>query len=833
MFVLPIALLTGCIGSQPPPTSLPDGTLPVVEMPAGPAAAVHQLHLNLDEARYDLADSNLPEGFGADDTVVVALDGGGRRVRFPVPFRLDADARTRFGKDTRVEVDGQTYVFAPLGGASHTWRLHKDDIVLQTAGRVREAVVTYAGAQRLLQDRVVSASGRPPASFVERSLTLGGRTVPGVMLPSPSSVTWTLSIPADAPRFRTEVARMPGVVAGASSDGVGVVVEVVDGEAVETIVDHDVVGDDFTVLEADLSRWAGRKVDVRLRSRVVGSPDHDYAFIGAPTIWGRSPTPVRRVLVIGLDTTRPASIGFYGHDRPTTPELDAFAASSVVAVNAWAPAPRTRPSFRSSTTGRYPLLAVGATNVGEVFQQHGFATAGFVANIHLQPRFDFHEGFDVWSYDGLADANQQVDRALAWFEQNVDRDAYMFLHFMDPHLAYDAPGEFQQMFVDDPDPGVPRGFSRWQVSRWQRDGSLTDRRKAHIQGLYDGEMRFMSQQLGRLFEGLDALPGHTTIVVHSDHGEEFFEHGGFEHNHTLYDEVTRAVLMVRPPGGTVGGPVRVTQPATLADIAPTLYGLVGFEDVPPTDGIDLLPYARGTSPTDRPIGIGHLRFGLDRYAVVAAGHKYIVETGSGREELYALATDPQEQVDLAGKTDLSPWRDRLVQAHPELTAGPGWRIMVGKGVPSFSVTVPPGVTAGVLDPTLELAKRPNLAWGEAPGRRPETVGAVAVDGTTLTYEPARGAGQLWVLGDGLDSLPGAVISGASPREATETSDGRRVVRFTNGSTVTFQAAMVVVPPPGEAARMSTLVGGVEDASVEETCRLCELGYIEGESCDGC
>src|SRR5690606_31885120 len=110
-------------------------------------------------------------------------------------------------------------------------------------------------------------------------------------------------------------------------------------------------------------------------------------------------------------------------------------------------------------------------------QRHGFATAGIVANIHLQPRFGFHRGFDSWRYDSRADAAEQVNRALTWLRDQESRDAYLFLHIMDPHIFYRAPGPYRDMFVSDPDPRLPDTFNRWQVYAMERSGQLDDRRK--------------------------------------------------------------------------------------------------------------------------------------------------------------------------------------------------------------------------------------------------------------------------------------------------------------------------------------------------------------------
>lgn len=836
MSVLLLAVLTGCSSPDSPAPPLPQGDFPAVEMPRGPSTDALQLHKRTGEARYTLADNNLPEGFDASGRIRIEFDTPqkGRTRSIPIPFELDADSRTRFGSDLVVRGEGRAFRYVPLGGGSNTWRILKGNLFLGTRKTDTFIELDYAGASELFGRYSLSGSGMEPATFVERDLTLQGRTVPGIFLTSPSSATWTLDIPERAPRFRAETSVLPSALTQAATDGLTLQLVVTDAEGEHVVGERRLEKVQFETWELDLATWAGKTVDVSLRTLVEGAPDHDHAFVGAPTIWGAPEQEVRRVVVIGLDTTRPRSMGWYGYGRNSTPELDALANSAGVAVNAWTPAPRTRPSFRSATTGRYPLLAVGAKNIGEVFQDNGFATAGWVANIHLQPRFDFDQGFDTWLFDGKADADVQVDRALGWFRANEDRDTYMFLHFMDPHLAYAAPGEYRDKFVEDPDPDLPAAFSRWQVMQWMANGKLTQQRKEHIVGLYDGEMAFMSREIGRLVRELDAMPGKTLIVVHSDHGEEFFEHDGFEHNHTLYDDVTRAVLWVRPPGGTAGGPVRFEQNATLADIAPTLYDFVGFDDTPPTDGISLRPWLEGAEVTPRDIGIAHLRYGLDRYGVVHDQHKYIVMTGSGAEELYDLQQDPGEQRNLAGTTDLAVYRQAVVSAHPELDGGLGWRVFVNGRVPPFTLDVPGKTRAvGILHPEATDDRRPNLAWGEQPGPQPEEVGDLKVEAQRLTFHAKRTDGQLYVLFDGEVPPPTIELTVGGNAISVPAEAGGVEHRFTTGGSIRVERTMVLVPPPGEAARMSELGASTASGSSDETCRLCELGYIEGTSCEGC
>ncbi len=672
------------------------------------------------------------------------------------------------------------------------------------------------------------ASGLSGAAFAQHSETLGHLTRAGLLLPAPGLARCDVSVPESA-RFRAFPVLLSAP--GASSDGAEVVLTVVDGDA-RTEVGRRVLEPGATQFPeawtVDLSRWAGKRVSVELRSESRASPLYDWVFIGTPEIAGRGSTP-RRVIVIGLDTTRPDFFGIHGHSAPTTPELDAFARSSVVFDNAWAPAPRTRPSFRTATTGRWPLDAVCATNIGAAFQKSGWATAGIIANFHLSPGFDFANGFDFWWVDRKALADAQVDRAVTWLEEHREQDSYLFLHIMDPHVPYRPPKPLAAPFLASipggPDTTLPRAFNRWDVYAWMREGSLSEQRKATIRGLYEGELAFTSRQLGRFLAAIGALPGSTLIVIHSDHGEELWDHGGFEHNHTLHEELVHALLWVHPPGGVPGGH-RVAAPVSLVDLAPTLYGFAGIENSPASDGRSLLPLMRGeTGDDDRALPIGFLQYDRERWGVIWKRMKYELVTADGTEELYDLAADPGEHHDIAATSDLEPWRRKLAEVHG-IPVGPGLRVEVAlQGSAPVTLTLPAGAThAGVLDPEAISAHRANLEFGEKPKKTAADVGDVelSADRRSLMFRPGRvGAGTLYVL---FDTAPTRAVSVARagaelPLDGGAWAAGEHRIRVVPGT--------VIVPPPGEAARIVACHGRAEasDVSDADLRALEALGYV--------
>jgi arylsulfatase A-like enzyme len=840
-----LVALAACTGSDPftGPRPPPAPTFTDPGLSTTGASPVHQLWRI--EGRYQLPETVLPDGFEATSAFPVVLDPSPVEEKTHVnvysgrsPFREDLDGRRSAPPGMSLELDGEALPYAPALGRP-SWAIRDGKLFVAVKGELTadKVKVRYDGAEETLLRRDPGTANLPDAEFVRYEVTLGTRTRPGMLLPAPGAASFDLTLPDESPVFDTWLAMAPAPLRDVGSDGAYVVVSVTHQGATEVAGSKTFVygeTDDFQHVRIDLSKWKGQQVTLTVTTDPYGHNHFDHVFLGSPTVFGAASGEPRRVIVVGLDTTRPQSFSYFGYERATTPELDEVMRQSVVFDQAWTPAPRTRPSFRSATTGRRPLDAVGAKNIGQVFSEHGFATAGITANVHLQPRFDFHHGFDDWWFDGQSRADSQVDRALAFLDLYQERDVYMFLHIMDPHMPYNAPGSYENMFVPAYDPELPNYFARSTVYGWMRQGPLSSLRKEHIRGLYDGEMRYMSTHLARFFEQLDKLGGKTLVIVHNDHGEEFWEHGQFEHNHTLYDDVTRGLLWVRAGSGQADGH-RVSAPATLADIAPTLYDFVGFDDAPPTDGQSLRPFLDGgadpSSWSDRPIGIAHLRYGYDRWAVVWQGKKYILHTGSGVEELYDLTADPAESDDLARRTDLSPWRERLGPVHG-MEAGRGWRVRVEMepgGQPVRMALPAAAKGAIVVPPSMTIPNPRNQAWGEPPRRTPADIGTVELvdEGRTLVFTPGTDPtdGLLFVLfGDDV-----------SPNELSATR-GDDVLVFRRGAswqwrsgkqTLSIEPGTVFLPPPSEADRMKAAQGTASEEQIRE---LCALGYLHGEIC---
>lgn len=690
-------------------------------------------------------------------------------------------------------------------------------------------VLLHAPTARREQRLNYQSSGLSRAVFARMAVTRDTVTRDSLYLPAPGSARFSVAVPAGA-RLRFGYALAPAPTPG-SAGKADFLVKVNDELLWSASAS---AADGWGEASVDLSAYAGQQVSLSLATDPDGPNLEDYAAFATPEIVGAPTGGARRVVVVGIDTLRADHLGVYGYDRPTSPGIDAIAAQSVVFDQSWSPAPRTRPSFLSSTTGRWPFPALDTATFGEVLGLAGFSTAGVVANVHLTPAHGFADGFGWWQYENAAVADEQVDRGLAWLRAHQDEDSFLFLHLMDPHVFYQAPPPYTDRFTAGLEPGLLRDrYNRWLVLRWDQRGQLTAQNKQFMVGRYDGEIAYTDQAVARLAAALDALPGRTLLVIHTDHGEEFFEHGSYEHNHTLYNELVHSVFLVRPPGGWGGGPHRVSQPVSLVDLAPTLYDGVGLPKAswPTVDGLSLAPLldaARAEEApalletlADRPLPLGHLMYDTERWGVVWKGWKYILQTTSGEEELYNLVEDPTEQVNrvLQRREQLAPMREALARA-TGWPVGTGWRVEIRNIDEPFALIFEEPVReAGVFDPEAGRERRANLPWGEHVLHRPEEVATVTVseDGRSVTIQPGEyPTGTIYVLGPNSESRARIVLS-RSERPVTFGLQGLA------GGVVRFKPGPVIVPKDSEAARLLGKQGSDDEAAIEA---LKELGYLE-------
>ncbi len=478
--------------------------------------------------------------------------------------------------------------------------------------------------------------------FIRAEINDGWDNRTGLLLPAPARATWNLTLPPAAELYMTPGLVAPELREAAPSDGAIAIVEVTAGDETQEVWRDSLEVGAFERVRVDLSKWSDQSVSLTLRTETGESADYDYVFFGEPSVASRSKN-ARRVVLAFIDTLRPDHLGLYGYERPTSPKLDAWAEGAAVFENAHSVAPWTLPSTRTVVTGRHPEYYDGAATLQGTLRAQGWATAMFAGNVYLSANFGMTRDWGIHRV-GLWPAAQEVtDDTLDWLSHNNDRDAIVLVHYMDPHLPYKEPGGYRHLFAGDGCCGLRDEFhlSDVRAAKIQRPED-----RQYIRDRYDNNIRYTTDQLARI---IDVLDDDDILVVFADHGEEFWDHKGFEHGHTLYEELLHVPLIIAGPGVAAS---RVSEPASLLDITPTVLDLLGVEGGP-IDGTSLVGAMSGDSAALQALGARDLAFGRplyghERWGVLTAEGRKWTTTG-GREALYDLHTDPDERKNIVAK----------------------------------------------------------------------------------------------------------------------------------------------------------------------------------------
>jgi len=406
--------------------------------------------------------------------------------------------------------------------------------------------------------------------------------------------------------------------------------------------------------------------------------------------------PRPNVLFVSLDSVRHDDLTPYGGagmytGATTTPALAALAEQGVVFEQALSTTSWTLPSHMTMLTGMPdPVHGVtdnkrgldsGVVTLAEALGEAGYATGGFYSGPNLHPIYGFSQGFDVYANkssnhpdlavfsDPRPGAMMPVHRAShedvtspdlvaaadAFITEQVaaGEPFFAFVHMWDPHYDYVAPAEHEERFVREGFARSPGGVTgTWEVDKHKRDWDATS--AGDLVALYHAELSYTDAYLAKLFARLDELgiADDTLVVVVADHGEEFFEHGRWGHQRTLFDEVVRIPMILRHPAQLPGG-LRVPAQVGLQDLYATICDITDVR-LPAYAGPDTLfgeslrPYWEDPSLPGRD-QLLHLDvpfralelFGLRR-ATPDGVHKVVLDPRQVQAEVYDLQADPRE-----------------------------------------------------------------------------------------------------------------------------------------------------------------------------------------------
>ncbi len=366
------------------------------------------------------------------------------------------------------------------------------------------------------------------------------------------------------------------------------------------------------------------------------------------------------VLLILVDTLR-ADIADGGMEGvpPSMPELARIAGSGVRFTQAISPAPWTLPAAVSVLSGWNPHRHAfgasasfwevtrgdpGALYLAGRLRDAGYLSAAFVNNPYLRPYFGFgHDYYSLRPYHGRAIDGAAL--ALGWLGDRAEDASFTLLHVMDPHWPYEAPPGF-----GDPPQFCPSCTSLMSAQY----GTPHPVEKAELRRRYAAEVKFTDAVIGRLYDSLAAAGSldRTWIIVTADHGEEFWEHGGFLHGHALYDELLHVPLVIVPPRSRadIAGGRRIADQVRLEDVAATILEIAGLDPSLAPDGRSLFPLLLGKPDGAPRVEVSGFVKATDdfSYAVRQPPWKAIVREKNPANFLFDIAADPLEQKSLLG-----------------------------------------------------------------------------------------------------------------------------------------------------------------------------------------
>jgi arylsulfatase A-like enzyme len=402
------------------------------------------------------------------------------------------------------------------------------------------------------------------------------------------------------------------------------------------------------------------------------------------------------LLVLLVDTLRADRLGIAGAVPSPSPTLDGLAAGGRVFEQAVAQSSWTLPSVATLLTGLHPrshgalgrgtgergarwgFLSDRLTTWPELASQAGITTFGVSTNPLFSRGSNLAQGFEgfvelPWDPEARlwADAATVNERFVAWLRPNRRYRFAAWLHYMEPHDPYTPPPDLRPPPPADVRPAVAKG---WVVDLARRIGRgeappLTPAEVDHLKRLYDAEIAAWDRALASLLASLEELGvrDSTVIVVTSDHGEEFAEHGRLTHATQLYDETIRVPLIIAGTGVRAG---RVAEPAQGIDLCTTALGVLGIAAPPGLPGQDLLTaiavrdVVSETASALAPDGSA-----MDLASLRTATWKLIDAPSLPRRELYDLGRDPSERDDrwgtVAGGEALRERLDRFRATAPQ------------------------------------------------------------------------------------------------------------------------------------------------------------------------
>lgn len=410
-----------------------------------------------------------------------------------------------------------------------------------------------------------------------------------------------------------------------------------------------------------------------------------------------------------MDALQAKHSSSFGYKLQTTPTIDQLANVGISFSQAISPASWTVPTYLSIFTSTFPSVH-GLTNryevfnerekktanfaisnpqlntMAEIFKAEGYATGAFTGDAGISAILGYSKGFDVFKDDiQFGGLDHSVDLAEKWLESVRTGPFFLFLHGYDSHGQYKIANGYKSRFWNAKQKTAFTGTREEQGQLRERSlkgenltASLSEADRKFWNAWYDGKIYDADLRLSRFIKKLDSLKlrEKTIIILFSDHGTEFFEHGGIDHGHSLYDELIQVPLVISVPKAKYKNIHSSAQVSTL-DLLPTAMDLAGVQISASLKnqivGTTLTPFIMGekSSGHDAFSETDYRNYTHKRSIRTKEGWKLIVTLETGAAELYNWKKDPKERVNLLDKEAkiASALKEKLMR-HLEKTLAP-------------------------------------------------------------------------------------------------------------------------------------------------------------------
>jgi arylsulfatase A-like enzyme len=421
-------------------------------------------------------------------------------------------------------------------------------------------------------------------------------------------------------------------------------------------------------------------------SLITQGQEGAFSFWYNPVVY--TPTENRKnVILISIDTLRADHLGCYGYQRETSPSVDSLVSDSALFLNTYASSPWTLPSHVSLLTSLNGVnhqvyyhdekMHPSLITLADILRKNEFFCSAFTGGGFVSPLYGFSKGFDIY-YKGEGGVYYQDSARLVsnivsqWLDRNRDKNFFLFIHTYQPHNPYACPPPYKTMFLEE--------GARWRTldlighlgGKAGIFRKLSEEERENVVGLYDGEIRYTDDRLIKpLLDKLKEmnLYDQTMIIFTSDHGEEFYDHGSWEHGQDLYDESLKVPLVIKFPDSKFNGK-KVDSFVRLIDVMPTILEELGIDFSNfSIEGQSLIPLLQNGEIGDRPfmadIGSNVLNSHVPQKITMSFNkYKLILNRKFSQQdlnffiasppsipsvELYDLAEDPFERKNIASE----------------------------------------------------------------------------------------------------------------------------------------------------------------------------------------